>query len=83
MWQLTHVEVCVCIFTIVFADFDHDLKHLGVILEILSLNTLLKIFKKIFNSELNDRSSKTTPSSTKSLSKSAFVFANFNHDLKH
>ena len=25
--------------------YDHDLKHLGVVLEILSLNTLLKIFK--------------------------------------
>ena len=31
---------------IVFADFDHILKHLGIVLEILSLNTLLKIFKK-------------------------------------
>ena len=29
---------------IVFADFDHDLKHLGVVLEILSLTTLLQIF---------------------------------------
>ena len=40
------IEVGVCTFAIVFADFDHDLKHLGVVLEILSLNMLLKIFKK-------------------------------------
>ena len=49
-----------------FFYFDRNLKLLGVVLKLLSLNTLLKIFKK---------SSKTTPSTTKSLSKSAFVFS--------
>ena len=39
------IEAGVCTFAIEFADFDHNLKYLGVVLNILSLNTLLKTFK--------------------------------------
>ena len=48
------------------ADFDSDLVVEGVILELQSLSSLLKIFLKIFKNVFNDKISKMTPKCFKS-----------------
>ena len=73
---------------IVFANFDHNLKHLGVVLEILSLTTLLKIFR---NSSIGNLMTETLKPllillnyyQSRRLYSIAIVFADFDHNLKH
>ena len=68
-------------------DFDSDLVVEGVVLEILSLNTLLKIFKNCSIVNLMTEALKPLLLLNRYWSQClysiAIGFANFDHDLKH